>query len=68
MKQASAERCREQAVLHRRMAEGAEDPELREKLLRIAASYEEVAEHILQMKQHHAGDYDSRDRTLGSGE
>jgi hypothetical protein len=51
MKEASVERCLEQAQHHRRMAEAAEDPELRAKLLRIAQSYEEVAEHILQLNR-----------------
>jgi hypothetical protein len=48
MKQVSAERCREQAMIHRRMAEEADAPEVREKLLRIAESYEELTRHVLK--------------------
>jgi hypothetical protein len=51
MREASIERCREQAAQHRRMAEAAEDPELKTKLLRIAQSYDEIADHILRLNR-----------------
>lgn len=50
MKDASPERCEEQAAVHRRMAEQATDPETRLTLLRIAESYEQVAETIRRRK------------------
>jgi hypothetical protein len=51
VKEASAERCREQAAQHRRMAEATEDAALRQKLLEIAAAYEELAEHIRRTRR-----------------
>jgi hypothetical protein len=54
MREASVERCQEQAERHRRMADAAEDPELKAKLLRIAQSYDEVATHILQLNRRRA--------------
>jgi hypothetical protein len=48
MKQASAERCRQQAELHRKMAEAADAPEMKAKLLSIARSYDELAQNIVK--------------------
>jgi hypothetical protein len=46
MREASAQRCLDQAEQHRKMAEAADDPEVKRKLLQIANSYEELARLI----------------------
>jgi hypothetical protein len=46
MKQPSAERCREEAALHRKMADKVTEPEVRAKLLQTAQAYETLARSI----------------------
>jgi hypothetical protein len=54
MREASAQRCLDQAEQHRKMAEAADDPEVKQKLLQIAKSYNELASHI-ERKRNRAG-------------
>ena len=50
MRDASAQRCLDQAEQHRKMAEAADDPEVKRKLLQIAKSYDDVAA-LIERKQ-----------------
>jgi len=51
MREASAERCLEQAEQHRKMADDTADPELKAKLLAIARSYEDLAKYVGQLQR-----------------
>ncbi|MBM3547140.1 MAG: hypothetical protein FJX54_09305 [Alphaproteobacteria bacterium] len=44
-----AQRCRERAVAHRRLAATTDDPELRDGYLRLAISYEMLADAVIEL-------------------
>lgn len=44
-----AQRCRERAATNRRLAAQTDDPELRDGYLRLAISYEMLAESVLEL-------------------
>jgi hypothetical protein len=51
MREASAERCLQQAEQHRKMADDTNVPELKAKLLALARSYEDLAKYVGELQR-----------------